>query len=261
MVTSSYDKFIFLYNLICVLSDAIFNMYVTLLIYIQENTAFLRNLRNRIICIRSEPPEAKWISISCIRENSRKWSSFYYDDPNSILFRWFIYSNYNDHYEWFEEYIPRINFDKTLPVCKYDQTKFALTTVNQLYSPIIIAKQDHDYQVVKLMTPTLTLTDIDNSLIFKSHVSFLCILYTNPNVKGEIPLKIPKSCYYVGNQILSATFVYRLLQYTVGYMFYFDLSYQLKLIDSQMKYLELNCNEYIELKHNSYIKQIVFEKQ
>jgi hypothetical protein len=245
-------------TLLIFLYTTLLNTYVHFVIWLQDNTGWLRNMRNQIICIRSEPVDPKWISISGIVETTKDYNMFYYDDINGVFFRWFIYSNYNDNYEWFEEYIPRIEFDKTRPFMDYCDDKLDNDSIQiQPCCPIVIVKQDSDHQVVKLLDataikPTLNMVDVDHILFFKSKVSFLSILYIHPKMKEEVALKIPKSMYYVGNQILSTAFVYRLLEYTVGYMFYFDMNYQLKLMDNNMQYVELKSDQYIELEYNSY---------
>lgn len=248
---------VLLYNFFCALCDAVLTQYIHVCLWIKDHTVWVHQIRNKIVCIRSEPEEQKWVSLSCILETNKDYNMFYYDDPNSVFFRWFIYSNFNDNYEWFEEYIPRIEFDKTMPIDKYYKSRIAAFHTESVHRPLIIVKQDSEHQVVKLITPTLTITGIDHTLFFKSNVSFLSILYVHPHMKGEIALKIPKSCLYVGNQILSAVFIYRLLEYTVGYMFYFDMNYRVKILDNNMKYMELCSNEYIELEHNSYVKRTV----
>lgn len=246
-----------IYSLFCEFCNFIFNLYIHAVIYIQDNTTCLRNFRDHIICIRSEPDQSKWVSVSCILANNKEYNMFYYDDPNSVFFRWFIYSNYNDNYEWFEDYVPREQLDKTLPVNEYYRSRLILTQNEPVHSPVVIVNQDKELQVVKLITPSINLCEIDNSILLKSKVSFLCILYAHPKMKNEITLKLPHSCYYVGNQILSAAYVYRLLEYTVGYMFYFDMSYKVKIIDASMKYTELSSNEYIELEHCGYVKKTI----
>ena len=91
-----------------------------------------------------------------------------------------------------------------------------------------------------------------------SKVRFLNIYYTNPNMSNEILLEIPHTMFYVGNQLLSATFVLRMLEYTVGSGVSFDMDYKLKIMDSNIQYFEMDSNEYLELELDTYnIKRIL----
>jgi hypothetical protein len=71
-------------------------------------------------------------------------------------------------------------------------------------------------------------------------------------MSNEILLEIPDNMFFVGNHLLSATFVLRMLEYTVGSNVMFDMDYKLKIIDSNIQYFEMDSNEYLELDLVTY---------
>lgn len=96
------------------------------------------------------------------------------------------------------------------------------------------------------------------SIWVPSKVKFLNISYTHPDMPNEIILEIPHNMFFVGNHILSAAFVLRMLEYTVGSSVVFDMDYKLKIIDSNIMYFEMDSHEYLELERDTYnLKRIV----
>ena len=76
-------------------------------------------------------------------------------------------------------------------------------------------------------------------------------------MKESIILQLPQNIYMVGTQILSAVFIARLLEYTIGENDYFDMDYRLNILDNNIQYISLLSNQYIELYENEYkIKDI-----
>jgi hypothetical protein len=91
-----------------------------------------------------------------------------------------------------------------------------------------------------------------------SKVRFLNVSYTNPDMSNEIVLEIPDNMFFVGNHLLSATFLLRMLEYTVGSTVSFNMDYKLKIIDSNIQYFEMDSNEYLELELDKYnLKRVV----
>ena len=93
--------------------------------------------------------------------------------------------------------------------------------------------------------------------LIPSKVRFLNVSYTNPNMSNEILLEIPFNMFFVGNHLLSAVFVLRMLEYTVGSNVTFDMNYKLKIMDSNIQYFEMDSNEYLELELDTYTLQRV----
>ena len=91
----------------------------------------------------------------------------------------------------------------------------------------------------------------DISLI-PSNVSFITIEYSHSeNSKYSISLELPKSMFIVGNEILSAGFVMRYLEHTVG-AGVFDMNYTLNIIDNNINQFKMRNNQYFLLEMDSY---------
>lgn len=98
-------------------------------------------------------------------------------------------------------------------------------------------------------------TDIDLSLMvdfIKSNVRFLSIEYTHPMMANPIVLQLPQNMYIVGSQILSSVFIVRLLEYTVGENYCFDMNYKVNILDNNIQLFSLLSHQYIELFENDY---------
>jgi hypothetical protein len=90
---------------------------------------------------------------------------------------------------------------------------------------------------------------------------FLTIKYIPPNKKvisthtcnnmQDIYLDIPREYFYTGNELLSATFVKRWLDYHVGKVD-FDNSYRIEMMDSNFEFVNLGFHDYIVVKENGY---------
>ena len=95
----------------------------------------------------------------------------------------------------------------------------------------------------------MDIIDIDIASRKPSNVRFLSIIYSHPHMNHDIELQLPQAMYYVENELFSPVFVLRMLEYTVGSgsNYVFDMNYTLKILDRNVKYTELSCNEYITL--------------
>ena len=95
----------------------------------------------------------------------------------------------------------------------------------------------------------MDIIDIDIASRKPSNVRFLSIIYSHPHMNHDIELQLPQAMYHVGNELFSPVFVLRMLEYTVGSgsNYVFDMNYTLKILDRNVKYTDLSCNEYITL--------------
>jgi hypothetical protein len=85
----------------------------------------------------------------------------------------------------------------------------------------------------------------------ESEVEFLGIEYRHPKMTSPISLQLPKSMYIVGNELFSAAFVLRCLQYEpLWTSFVFDKDYVLTIMDDSINQYTLHSNEYIVLEKN-----------
>lgn len=89
--------------------------------------------------------------------------------------------------------------------------------------------------------------------ILVSNTSFISIEYTHPKLDKPLSIKIPRSYFVVGNEILTDIFVCRYLCYEYGkHVIFEDMDYKLNIIDSNIKILSIGKDKYIELTENGY---------
>ena len=84
-----------------------------------------------------------------------------------------------------------------------------------------------------------------------SKAKFLSIEYTHPLMKMGIVFELDKSVYFVGNQILSPTFVKSYLEYQ-SELYHFDMDYVLKIMDGDINSFELGFDRYVVLTEDGY---------
>ena len=84
-----------------------------------------------------------------------------------------------------------------------------------------------------------------------SKVKFLDIQYHHPDMSEPLILELPKEYYYIGNQLFSNAFVYRMLLYQ-PFPFVFDEHYILELMDNDLEIMTLKSTEYLVLEDISY---------
>jgi hypothetical protein len=108
---------------------------------------------------------------------------------------------------------------------------------------LIIVKMKHQY---------ISRIKYDSKIsLEKTRKHLLCVEYIHPKMAQSIYLDIHPGYYLYGNEIFSKLFVERCLQYQKsGYVF--DSDYKLKIMDSMMRTVEMNCNEYMVIDKNDY---------
>ena len=87
-----------------------------------------------------------------------------------------------------------------------------------------------------------------------SKIRFLNVEYSHPDMKSRVVIKIPENIFYVGNELLSSTFLLRYLEYHLGKNnFVFDERYCVYVVTKNIDYIELSHKKYILLDRvNSY---------
>jgi hypothetical protein len=95
-----------------------------------------------------------------------------------------------------------------------------------------------------------------NLMFIKSRRHFLSIEYTHPDMEEGIPIELDPAIYLIGNEILSARFVLRYLQYQLE-KYVFDERYVLKIMDSKIRMLTLVVSEYIAIGNTEYEKKSI----
>jgi len=87
----------------------------------------------------------------------------------------------------------------------------------------------------------------------ESSVKFINIEYVHPSQEKAIDMKLEQGVYMTGNELLSAAFVLNALQ-NQSEPYYFDMEYELKVIDSEVKRFTINSNQYVFIdSENSYV--------
>jgi hypothetical protein len=89
----------------------------------------------------------------------------------------------------------------------------------------------------------------------QSSTRFLGVEYKCGNpTPYTITIHVPKSHYYVGNQLLSKAYILRYLEHmSIFVNWAFDDTYSVRMIDEYSNIFSLNSNQYIELKRDGYI--------
>jgi len=91
-----------------------------------------------------------------------------------------------------------------------------------------------------------------NKTHFFSNAKFLSIEYKHPDMKYSIELLLSNNWFLEGNEILSPSFVLRLLEYQ-SKEYIFDMNYKINIIDNNICIFELLSDEYILFTKTGYI--------
>jgi hypothetical protein len=87
----------------------------------------------------------------------------------------------------------------------------------------------------------------------RSKVQFLAVSYTNICMPDKsVDLQIPADDWYENNEILSYTYVLRLLEYQSNRDVIVNDEYVIKIIDGDIKTVELRSNQFIRLSIQGY---------
>ena len=212
--------------------------------------------------IRMEPDIDSWSNMSYIRTvyDSLDASHHIYSEE---------YSEFTDLYDTYDTYDTGIDFFQGgyregypnpagLWIVKYDDTCY--------YSRVLNMEDPQSVPIVQgdeILQPKNSVGRRPYEFVQgdrkPTSVRFLSIVYTHPKMDFDVPLELPNSVFFEGNQLLCATYVMRMLEYTWGrsdikyvYEYVFDKNYTLKIMDRNVKYAELSSNQYIELGVDSW---------
>lgn len=84
-----------------------------------------------------------------------------------------------------------------------------------------------------------------------SNAGFLSVEYTHPKMSHGIFLDLIKQDYLLNNEILSASFVKRWLEYQ-SEQFHFDMNYKLRIMDNNINMFELTSDQFIIMNDDAY---------
>jgi hypothetical protein len=113
---------------------------------------------------------------------------------------------------------------------------------------VVVAKMNGFYKIMRSGINR----DIQEFTLAKSTVRFLSVEYHGAQNNSLVVLTVPKTMCMQNNELFSAAFVRRLLEYQSD-SFTFDMDYTLKIIDSEVKSIQLKSNQYIVLGETDYL--------
>ena len=103
-------------------------------------------------------------------------------------------------------------------------------------------------------TPEYTFCNLTNNYscetaVKQNRAKFINVIFSNETTKKPLTLKLDQSYFCVGNEILSAAHVMLLLRTTYETNEYvFDLTYELKIMDSKFNLIVLKSDQWIEIE-------------
>jgi hypothetical protein len=131
-----------------------------------------------------------------------------------------------------------------------------LANLPESYMSLVhIAEQQTSPKLVILKTPDMIYCNMSPTFLSgvpeKSQVKFIMVEYKAPSMKEGIPLTLDPHWFYCGNQLLSAPFVLRCLQYQSS-AYTFDGDYVITLIDSNVNTSQIRKGQHIVLEKTNY---------
>jgi hypothetical protein len=152
--------------------------------------------------------------------------------------------------------IPVITNEVEIPICL---TSILSIISTWLFDKPVLMESFQDKSEIVIQMDVIA---IDYSYFLKEYVpvdivvsntSFISIEYTHPKLDKPLSIKLPRSYFVVGNEILSDIFVSRYLSYEYGkHVIFEDMDYKLNIIDSNINILSFGKDKYIELSENGY---------
>lgn len=206
-------------------TNAIAREFTDSVIYVNEY------LRAVVYEYRIEPSAKPWLSVSCVLNNLFFAESFHKFTINNL-------HNLDNKLE-------------LLDIMKewYGITASLIETDDNIHECLLTLCYDNNY-IFK--TYSRSHLSCHETIDFKkSSVKFLSIEYTHEKMAEPIVLDISEDYYRVGNEIFSVSFVIRMLEYQ-SRPYYFDSTYLLHIMDSNINEITLTSQQYILLGKDNY---------
>lgn len=180
---------------------------------------------------RIEPMYNNWISVSAIKLNCTSYYTYKEMYDEIVNTEATIASGTDMFYNWYTScyniFVSETSLESCMLIMKY----------NNYYTDRICDKNVCDISPI---------TEIK-----LSSIRFLSIEYIHSCCDLPIVLNIENGHYLNNNEILSPCFVRRLLEKQQS-NYVFDMSYRINIIDNNINTIELNSNQYVILKADSY---------
>jgi hypothetical protein len=196
-----------------------------------------------------EPFTSQWISISWTSRIQSETSAQYGTKYNDIYHLQFL--PFTDIFENIYNIIHIIN-----PI--YLTNEVVIFIVNQkerivriLYHSNVFNKTGFDekkqvFEFFKTVYNNIEAFFFTKNSKTKSTVQFLAVTYTHPDMDAHtIDLDVKPEYFLEKNEILSYTFISRLLEYQPDKSYVFDDRYVVRIIDGNIKTVELTSNQYV----------------
>ncbi len=193
----------------------------------------------------------KWLNIQC--ENIMNWSNRmmvrHKMDPDytswGTIFQ--IYAK-NNGFVADEHYYELLDEIKNPDLFRTFINRSNIQTEN-IYDTCVIVKTP-DSVMCRCIVDGSSLPKIEDGLE-TSNVRFVSVEYVHPDLGEPIPIKLSKEYWQVGNELFSAAFILRYLEYQpVPYLF--DDKYKVVIMDGNMDIIELCMGQFIVLGPNKY---------
>jgi hypothetical protein len=168
---------------------------------------------------------------------------------------YYNYKNFN--YSYVEVYEPKLNIilEKVndMLISLYEDIYSIISNETSISDSLITIKYNNKYihRVVDNEKNSFDTKKL-KVVLDESNVKFLSIEYRSKDYyMRPIVLELKNEEYLVNNEILSAIFVKRLLEYQIPYH-KFDTDYEIALLDNNLNTVYLKFGEYIKLNKNDY---------
>ena len=129
---------------------------------------------------------------------------------------------------------------------KYMANQILLTddTVQECLILYVLSKTETICRVIARDTNIHEHDNLDD-IPHMSPVKYLAVVYEHPSMDDSVELEVDRSYFMERNQILSASFVGTILPKHI----LFDTQYKISVIDDEVRTMEWNCFDFVELTH------------
>jgi hypothetical protein len=131
----------------------------------------------------------------------------------------------------------------------YDTVRIVVDNEKTVSECLITFRADEKY--IHRIYNSNKLGDLSEITVEQSGVKFLSIEYHSCHHPEPIVLEIGKNEYLINNEILSAAYIKRALEYQIPFH-KFNENYSVFIMDNNLKTVSLRFGEYVKLLENSY---------
>lgn len=238
--------------------DDIYDKYPIVKNYVTKCTYLVKYIHNSTLYLRTEPYEDIWISTSVLVDNYDYETTLYerFDFNNGIIDD--VFPIYNA-----DKLQAQVDILTNMFYYLYVNMKTIFIISNEIIETMTVLKYENKYVIYSIFKDTY-LFDNFPSLNFPletSKAKFLSIIYTHPKMAKSISIDLGEEYYTIDNYLLSALFIRRYLEYHhPDYTYIFDQQYKIKIMDNNLKMIELNNEQYVQLYRNTYEIKYISKK-